>query len=181
MNRFLKRLLVADSFRLAADAMFIPIYALFVNDLGNTNVVIISYTAAVMYFASAAVMAIVGRYADHGHNKKKVVIAGTITLGMAYLLYTLVNSITQLVIVQIIAGIGSAIQAPAFDGLYSEHLDKHKESTEWGNWEVTASIVYGTGALIGGALVYLLGYDALFYAMTLSALISGTLLYLKVR
>ena len=67
--------------------------------------------------------------------------------------------------VQIIFGIGNAIGTPAYDGLYSKHLDKGKFVSEWGLWETMNYVVLGISAIAGGYFATMYGFNFLFWAM----------------
>lgn len=56
----------------------------------------------------------------------------------------------DLFLVQMIFGIGKAIETPAFDEVYSKHLDHGKFASEWGLWDSTTYITFGISGVIGG-------------------------------
>ena len=64
-----------------------------------------------------------------------------------------------------IIGFGEAIFWPAFDALYSRHLDKNKEGIQWGAWEAMSYFTAAFGAVVGGYLVTQFGFIAMFIIM----------------
>lgn len=97
--------------------------------------------------------------------------------------YLMIRKPIDLFIVQIIFGVCEAISAPAFDGLYSRHLDKGKFASEWGLWESMNWIVAAIAAALGGLFASVFGFRFLFVVMLLLSLagliISGLLLSRK--
>ena len=97
-------------------------------------------------------------------------------MGVGFLLYFWVNSVTFLFIVQAVIGFGEAIYAPAFDAVYSKHLDEHKSGTQWGVWESMNYFTHAMGAFLGGVLVTVFGFQSLFIIMAM--LCFGSALYI---
>ncbi len=74
-----------------------------------------------------------GKYSDKIKENELLVVLGYVIIGVGFLLYFWVTSVVFLLIVQAIIGLGEAIYAPAFDVLYSKHIDGHKSGREWGH------------------------------------------------
>lgn len=108
-----------------------PIYALFVGKIGG-DLLDVSYAFGIYALAAGMTTLISGRYADKLKENELIVVFGYGIMGLAFFGYTLVNSIWSLLLVQIIVGLGEAIYLPAFDAIYSKHLDGHKSGKEWG-------------------------------------------------
>jgi len=99
-------------------------------------------------------------------------------IGLGFLLFQFVDSVFSLFLIQILIGMGEAIYSPAFDKLYSQHLDQGKFGTEWGTWESMYYFTTAFGALLGGLLVTQFGFSALFLIMAFLSFSSGAYLYL---
>lgn len=177
LNRPLKILLVADSLILLASAMLGPIYAIFVGEIGG-DLLDAGYAFAVFSIAAGMTAYASGKYSDKTGSEELVVLVGYVILGISFFAYTLVNSVSTLLIVQVIGGLGTAIYSPSFSSLYSKHLDLHKEASEWGAWEVTYYFSTALGALAGGKIVTLFGFDVLFVIMGFLCFVSAIYIYL---
>lgn len=99
-------------------------------------------------------------------------------MGIGFLLYFWVNSVTFLFIIQAIIGLGEAIYSPPFDAVYSKHLNLEKSGTQWGFWESMNYFTAGIGALFGGSIVTLFSFKVLFLIMTTLCFTSLYTLYL---
>lgn len=169
-NKALRILLLTNGMVLFAVAMFAPIYAVFVEKIGG-DLLDASYAYGVFAAAAGIVSLFSGRISDLV-NKKTVVIAGYFLIGLGFLGYIWVDSVTDLLIVQVIIGIGEAIYSPSFDALYSKHLDHGKSASEWGAWESLNYFSITLGAVGGGLIVKHFGFDTMFLIMSLLSFLS---------
>lgn len=176
LNKALKILLVTNSLVLLAGGMIGPIYAIFVEDIGG-DLLDASLAGSVFALAAGITTLLSGRYSDMNKHKEKIVVLGYIIMGVGFMLFTLVTSVWMLLIVQVIIGFGEAIYIPAFDAVYSEHLDHHKEGRQWGAWESMYYFVTAIGAAIGGYIVVYLGFHVMFILMALLCLSSALYIY----
>ncbi|MFC1600074.1 MFS transporter [Patescibacteria group bacterium] len=176
LNTPLRILLVTNSLVLLAGGMIGPIYALFVEDIGG-SILDASFAGAMFALAAGVTTFISGKYADHNKHKEKIVVFGYLVMGAGFMLYTLVNSIFTLMIVQVIIGFGEAIYLPAFDAVYSKHLDHNKEGQQWGAWESVYYFATAIGAAVGGYIVVYSGFNLMFILMALLCLGSALYIY----
>ena len=98
-----------------------------------------------------------------------------------YVLADDLDSIWFLFVVQIIIGFGEAIYSPAFDALYSKHIDHHKAGLEWGAWETMNYFIYAIGAIIGGVLVSYFGFNMIFIIMMIISASSALYIFFLPR
>lgn len=171
-NKALRILLVTNALVLIAGAMLGPIYALFVEDIGG-SLLDASITQAVFALVAGITTLLAGRYADKVKYESKIVVWGYLLMGLGFFLYSFVNSLWFLLIIQALIGFAEALYAPAFDSLYSKHLTKKKVGTEWGAWEAMDYFSTTVGAIIGGVIATYFGFTTLFTAMSLLCLISA--------
>ncbi|MDD5098953.1 MAG: MFS transporter [Candidatus Colwellbacteria bacterium] len=161
---------------LIASAMFGPIYALFVEKIGG-DLLDASYAFGAYALAAGITTLISGKYADKLKENELIVVFGYGIMGVAFLGYTLVNSIWSLLIVQVLIGLGEAIYSPAFDAVYSKHLDGHKSGREWGAWESINYFTTAFGAIVGGFLVISFGFNTMFIVMGLLSFASAIYIF----
>ena len=161
---------------LLAGAMLGPIYALYVERVGG-DLLDASFAGGIFAFVAGTTVLLSGKYSDKLKQKKLIVILGYTIMGVGFLLYTQVNSILFLLLVQVLIGFGEAIYNPPFDALYSEHLDKGKDGTEWGAWEAINYYSIAIGAIMGGFIVTNFGFTPLFVTMALLCFSSALYVY----
>lgn len=161
---------------LMAGAMLGPIYALFVEQIGG-DLMDASIAGALFATAAGITTLVSGKYSDKIKESELIVVLGYIIIGFGFFLYIWVNSIVFLFIVQVIIGLGEAIYSPAFDALYSKHLDGHKSGSQWGAWESTNYFTTAIGAVVGGGIVTVFGFQTLFTIMALLCISSAIYIY----
>ena len=179
-NTALLILLITNGLILLAGAMMGPIYALFVEEIGG-SLLEASLTGAIFAFAAGITALISGRYADKIKENELIIVLGYGMIGLGFLLYLFVDSIWFLFLVQIIIGFGEAIYSPAFDALYTKHMDHGKVGLQWGVWETMNYFIYGIGAILGGLIVTLFNFQAIFFLMMLLCAGSAVYIYLLPR
>lgn len=174
-NKALKILLSTNALILMSGAMLGPIYALFVEQVGG-DLMDASIAGGLFALAAGITTLISGKYSDTIKESELIVILGYVIIGFGFFLYIWVNSIIFLFVVQIIIGLGEAIYSPAFDALYSKHLDGHKSGSQWGAWESMNYFTTAVGAILGGGIVTIFGFQTLFIIM--SILCFGSAIYI---
>lgn len=171
-NKPLRILLVTNGSILAAAAMLGPIYALFVEKIGG-DLLDASYAFGIFALVAGLVTLFSGRYADRIKDPELVIALGYLIMGIGFFGYIFVDSVQFLFVVQIIIGLGEAIYSPAFDATYSSHLSGNRFGSEWGAWEAINYLTAAFGAISGGLIVTLLGFNGMFVIMGLISIASA--------
>ncbi len=174
-NKAIHILLLTDGIVMLAGAMLGPIYAIFVEEIGG-GLLDASFAGGIFALAAGITTLISGRYSDKIKENELIIVLGYIIMGIGFALYLIVRSIEALFLIQIVIGFGEAIYGPAFDAVYSKHLERKKSGFQWGSWEAMSYFTTATGAILGGIIVTRFGFDAVFVIM--SFLCFGSALYL---
>jgi len=170
MKKWLRVLLFADFFILVAAGMLVPIYAVFVEEIGG-DILDASTAWAIFAFTSGILILVISKWEDQIKHLEKMVFFGYLLRCIAFLGYFFVANKYELFLVQVIIGVSVAISVPAYDSLYSKLLDKGKFASQWGAWEGLNLIGGGIAAIIGGVIVTFFGFKALFLVMFVFSLI----------
>lgn len=164
MQRELKILLSTSGLTILAAGLLGPIYAVFVQEIGG-DLLTAGTAYSVFAIAAGVLIFFVSRWEDHVKHKEKLVVLGYFLASFGFAGYLFVRSPLELFFVQALLGISRAVGNPAYDGLYSKHLDKGKFASEWGIWESMNYVVLGIAAALGGLIASQFGFRALFCAM----------------
>ncbi|KPJ85119.1 hypothetical protein AMJ57_04310 [Parcubacteria bacterium SG8_24] len=175
-NRAIRVLLATNSLILLSGAMLGPIYALFVERVGG-DLLDASFAGGVFALAAGLTTLVAGRYADRVRENELIIVFGYVLIGLGFFLYTAVQTVWHLLLVQALIGFAEAVYSPAFDAVYSKHLDRHKAGREWGAWESINYFSTAVGAVIGGFIVVTLGFNSLFLVMGTLSLFSAFYVY----
>ena len=171
MQRELKILLLSSSLFLLAGGLFGPIYAVFVEQIGGD--LLTAGTAYSAFSIAAGILILfISRWEDHVKHQEKLIAAGYALGCMGFFGYLLIQNPLDLFVVQIVFGAAAAILWPAYDGIYSRHLDRGKFASEWGMWEALDYIVAGIAAAVGGFLASIYGFRLLFVIMFLLSILA---------
>ena len=179
-NKALLVLLATDSLVSLAYAMLGPIYAFFIEGIGG-GVIDAGVTAGVLSLSAGIASLFSGYFLDKIKEKEFVLIAGYLLIGLGFYLYLWTDTLWKLLLVQILIGISDAVVSPAFDVIYSQHLDKGQEGIEWASWESLSYFVEAIGAVIGGGIVAIFGFEALFIIMGSICVLSAIYIYFLPR
>lgn len=175
-NKALRILLSTNAMILMVAAMLGPIYALFVEKVGG-DLMDASIAGSIFALVAGLTTLVFGKYSDKVKENELIIVLGYIIMGVGFLLYFWVDSIIFLFLVQALIGFGEAIYSPAFDAVYSKHINKHKSGTQWGAWESINYFTTAIGAVVGGGLVTFFGFQILFLIMAILSFSSALYIY----
>lgn len=164
MKKISKILLLIVFISFFAEGLLLPIYALFVKEIGG-DVLIASSSWAFYSIILGLLIFVFGKLEDKFLNKSQMIFLGTLIGSIASFSFLLVSKPIHLFVVQAFLGIASAMVAPAWDALFSLNLTKGKEASEWSFEEGGGQIILGISAFIGGIIVSIYGFNALFILM----------------
>lgn len=172
----LRVLLITNGLVLLSAAMLGPIYALFVRDIGG-DILDTGLAAGVFTATAGVVVFFFGKMSDRIRESELVVALGYAIMGTGFFLYTQIDSMVELLLIQVLIGFGEAIYSPAFDALYSKHLDPKHSGAQWGAWESMNYFALSLGALVGSGIAALFGFTMLFLVMGSLAYLSALYIY----
>lgn len=171
-NHAIRVLLATNALILLSGAMLGPIYAIFVTRVGG-DLMDASIAGFIFAVSAGLITLLSGKFSDKVRHSDMIIVAGYTLIGTGFLLYLFADSIYSLFAIQALIGLGEAVYSPAFDKLYSQHLDSGKYGSEWGTWESMNYFTAAFGALVGGLLVTEYGFSTLFIAMASLSFMSG--------
>ena len=175
-----KILLFSESIILFAGALFGPIYAIFVEEIGG-DILDASTAFAIFSITSGVVVFLISRMEDRIKEQELLVVVGYAIIGLGYFGYLFVQTPLHLFLLQAFIGVGIALYLPASDAMYSKHLDYTHAASNWGMWEGMNRLVLGVGALAGGLIVSAFGFPILFILMGIVCLASALFIFLLPR
>lgn len=183
-NPIIRWLIISDVIFLGSTGLLAPIFSVFVTDFvpgGNLQVAGIAATIFLVTKsigqipAAAIVDKIRGERDDY-----LVLIIGSLITALIPLLYIGVDSVGTLFIVQFINGLATAFTFPSYMAIFTRHIDKHKEGTEWGVYFTLTDLSTAGASAIGGSIAYYIGFNWVFIGVTILG-ITGTMALFGIR
>lgn len=162
----------------------IPIFSVFVVNGIPGGTVQIAASGYSIYLITRVVFELIsGRLLQNSHDRKKFImtIFGITVLSIGYFGFAFTNSILQVFLFYAALGVGLGIAAPAKNSLFSMHLDKNRESTEWSLTDAISFISMAFSTALGGFIAMVYGFKMLFIIAAITNLISALpyLLYIN--
>lgn len=173
-----------DILILSAFGLLSPIFAIFITGQihGGTATVVGFATAS--YMIGRSIFQIpVGKFIDKRSGEKDdflILIIGYALLTIVPFLYIIASTPLHIYILQTFLGIADALAIPSYLAIFSRHLDRDHEGTEWSFRSVFTSIAAAIAGAAGGIIADSFGFRTLFIVAGLLALFS-TLSILLIR
>ncbi|OIO19643.1 MAG: hypothetical protein COY69_01365 [Candidatus Magasanikbacteria bacterium CG_4_10_14_0_8_um_filter_32_14] len=104
----------------------------------------------------------------------------TILIAIIPLFYLIINTPLQLYIVQFILGLFTAFTFPTYMAIFTRHIDKAKEGTEWGVYFTLTDLTSSAFTAVGGYIVAVQGFPTLIVTVAILSFI-GALLLLPIK
>lgn len=177
MNWYYRMLVSAWGLSSVSEGVLLPIYALYVQQIGGT--ILDAAGAVAAYFVLQGVVEILVHRSAWSHRHRMVLMIGgwaVWLLGISTYLW--VASVPMLFVAQILTGLGNAIANPAFDAELAQKADKKIIEYEYSVFEGLQDIAQGFAALLGGLVAYTFGFTVLIAVMIGTASISFALILL---
>ena len=149
-----------------------PLYAVFVERL-HGDVLSISISWSIFLFSATFFGFLIARYGDKVEHKKKLLIAGYVIRAVVWILFIFVTNMWQLIILQIILGLGEAIGTPGFSAYFAEHLVDGEQVREYADWNIIGNLTTAVSTVMGGIVVHFAGFHVMFYLMSLFAVFAA--------
>jgi MFS family permease len=166
INKVIKTLVLGDILFFSAFGLIGPIFAVFITgQIAGATVATAGFAATINLLVRAALQMPIARYIDKHKGEKDdffLMIIGSLLVSIVPFLYLLVKTPIHLYLVQAVLGVGGAFANPGWYAIFTRHIDKQKESTEWTLENVGVALAAAGAAAIGGVIAKQFGFQTLF-------------------
>ena len=184
MNPIVRMLVISDFFVLAGIGFLGPILPIFIVEWIPGGSVKVAGFASAIYMVMWVLQIPVGRYLDRHRGDRDeyifLVIGGFIT-AVALFLFTFAQTPLHIYLIQALAGLGRAIDLPAWYKIFTKKIDRDKEGYDWGVENVTVALAVGFVSALAGLIVDAYGFRALFLIAGATATVGASILFLLYR
>jgi hypothetical protein len=182
-TNFLYKLLVtAYATSTFAEGIILPIYAIFVQEIGG-DILEASGAIGIFLIVNGIATIIIHRIPWSQKNRTYLLIGGWALWVFGIASYFAVSNTLTLFIAQILVAVGNAVADPAFDAELDDRIDVQLKSYEWGIFGATQDVLNGCAAILGGIIATLFGFRTLILCMVIAATFSFSLIlyYVHIR
>lgn len=149
----------------AAWNFIFPLFAVFVVGQINKGTIELAATGFSAYLISRIIFELLsGTFFAKRAEKQKIAILliGITIISLSYLGFAASKDIVHIFFFYILFGAGIGIAAPVKCSLFSMHLDKNKEATEWSVADAASAMAMALASALAGFVVVLYGFRVLF-------------------
>jgi len=182
LNKIIRYLVLSDLVFYSGWGLISPVFAIFlINSIQGGNALIVGMAAGIHLIVRSLLRVPFGMYADKSQKiAYHLMIWGLLFSALIPIGYILSSMPVQIYILQAILGAALAMSTAGWTCLFSRHMDRGKESTEWGVDAVAVGLGPGIAGVLGGIGVTYFSFNSVFIAVTLVGLI-GVLMLLVIK
>lgn len=166
INRIIKYLILSDLAFWSAWGLVNPIFAIFIVDKieGGTPFVI-GIAVAIYWIIKSASVVPISILLDKLPGEKDdyfFMVAGLLVASVVPFGYVFAKFPWHIYLLQAIYGIGIAVSLSGWRAIFTRHIDKGKEATEWSINDASYGVGIGIAGAISGWTVSKFGFDPVF-------------------
>jgi MFS family permease len=184
LNKITKYLIFSDLVFYTGWGLISPIFAIFIlQNISGGTAFVAGLSSAIHLIVRSATRIPFGIASDKDKSQKrayKFMFLGLLVAALIPFGYILAKTPLHIYILQAILGISLAASTAGWTCIFTKHMDKGKESTEWGIDAVAVGIGPGIAAAVGGLAVTYFSFNYVFAVVGIIGLI-GTLLLVIVK
>ncbi len=181
INPVVRLLIISDTVLTGAAGLLGPIFALFIEDfIQGGNEAVAGLAAGIYLFTKSVFQIPIAHFIDRVRGEKDdfwLMFICTILIALIPLLYLIIHTPLQLYLVQFVLGLFAAFTFPTYMAMFTRHIDKEKEGTEWGVYFTLTDLTSAALAAVGGYLAAAQGFPTLIVAVVVLSLIGSLVLW----
>jgi len=183
-NKVIKYLILSDLVFYTGWGFFSPIFAIFVVErIQGGTAFVVGVATAVFWLTKSLLGVPIGVFLDTCPSEKDdylSLMAGLFIAALVPFGYIFAEIPLHIYILQGIHGLGLAMSLSGWTAIFTRHIDKGRESTEWGLDATSIGLGIAVAAAVGGWAVTRFGFTPVLIAVGIFGLI-GVLLLLGLK
>lgn len=185
VNKVILTMVYADFLLISATGFLTPIAAVFITtQIAGATVATVGFATTVFWVVKSAFQIPVASYVDAKrgeHDDYQLMVIGAVMMAVVPLLYYLfAREVWHVFALEVLNGIAYALHIPTWLAIFTRHIDKHKESSEWTLHSNAIGLGFAASAAIGGVLAERFGFRVLFLLVS-AFMFLGTVVLLIVK
>lgn len=179
-NKIVKYLILSDLIFYTGWGLVTPIFAIFiVNNIQGGTLLVVSIASSIYWVLKSALRVPIGVFLDKHKGEKDdyfFLVFGLLIAALVPFGYIFSKLPWHIYALQAIYAIGLAMSVSGWAAIFTRHIDKGKEATDWGLDAASYGIGMGVAAAVGGFAVTKFGFNPVFIAVGIMGLIGVVLL-----
>ncbi len=179
-NSIVRAFITSEIFLWSGWDAVVPLLAIFVVKNVPGGNIELAASAYSIYLVTRVIFELIsGKRLARSPESSKIYAAlfGLVFASIACIGFAFVNYLPLLFLCYGVAGLGIGIASPAKNSLFSTHLDKNKEATQWGIYDAAVLVCIALSTALAGFIATAYGFRTLFVIAGLWILV-GTIPYL---
>ena len=181
INPVIRFLIISDTVMIGAAGLLGPIFAFFIEDFIRGGNETVAGLAVGIYLFTKSIMQIpVAYFIDKIRGEKDdfwLMFVFTILIAIMPLLYLVIHTPMQLYFVQFVLGLLTAFTFPTYMAIFTRHIDKDKEGTEWGVYFTLTNLISAALAAVGGFFATSEGFPRLIVVVVILSILGALMLW----
>lgn len=181
MNPVIRFLILSDTVWQGAFGLLGPIFALFIVDFIQGGNELVAGVAAAIFLVTRSILQIpIASLIDRICGEKDdfwILFIGSLLGAAIPLAYLFVDTPAELYIVQFVFGTILAFTYPSYMAIFTKHIDKQREGTDWAIYFTFNDLAMAVTASIGGVLAVTIGYHKLILVVVAISIIGALFVY----
>ncbi|MFA6018187.1 MAG: MFS transporter [Patescibacteria group bacterium] len=183
-NWVIKFLTISDIFLTGARGFLTPIFAIFaVEAISGATVETIGIGTTIFLVTKSLFQVPVASLMDKIRGERDdflMLIIGSLVSSLLPLLFLVMKTPAHFYTIQFFVGISYAFMFPSYMAIFTRHIDRDRESTEWGTYFTLVDLGCAIAAAIGGVLAVTVGFPIVIIMTSVISFL-GTILILPIR
>ena len=175
VNKVIRVLVLGDIMFFSAFGLIGPIFAVFItNQIAGATVATVGFAATINLLVRSLLQMPIARHIDRHKGEKDdflFMVVGSTLVSIVPFAYLFVTLPMHLYLAQVVLGIGGALTNPGWFAIFTRHIDKGKEGTEWSLENVGVGLAAAGAAAVGGVIAERFGFYNLFLIVGILSLI----------
>jgi hypothetical protein len=158
INPVIRFMILSDFIWMGALGLLAPIFAIFIEDrITGGNAAVAGAAAAIFLITKSVIQIPIASYIDKRKGEFDdfwIMFITSFCTALLPLLYLFVSTPGELYATQLVYGLLTACTFPSFMGIFTRHIDKAKEGTEWGVYYTITDLSSAFAAFVGGIAIF---------------------------
>ncbi len=184
-NRVIKNLVKVNVAFWSGWGFVSPLLAVFIVEKINGGSAAVVGIATAIYWLTRSILRIpIGLYLDDNEGEEDdywFLFFGAVLVSVVFFGYMMATLPRHIYFLQVVFSLGMVLYEAGMIAIFTRHIDKGKESTEWGIDSTISGIGIGLAGGMSGLLIGKYGFETVFTLGGILTVISASLLFILAR